>query len=147
MATVFVNIGSNLGNRRLNLSRAVRAIGEEFGEYEISHVVESEPWGFDSTHSFLNVCVMFHSELEPLDVLHRLQDIERRISPDPHRNSEGEYIDRLIDIDIVAIDDLRISTPELTIPHPHLKDRDFFLRPLLEIAPGLLPKLFPEGIY
>ena len=51
MATVFVNIGSNLGNRRLNLSRAMRAINAEFGDFEMSHVVESEPWGFPSSTS------------------------------------------------------------------------------------------------
>lgn len=136
MATVFVNIGSNLGNRRLNLSRAMRAIGEEFGEYEISHVVESEPWGFDSTHSFLNVGMMFFSDLEPLEILHRLQAIERSISPDSHRKSDGTYADRIIDIDIVAIDYLQINTPELTVPHPHLLERDFFLRPMAELAPG-----------
>lgn len=135
MAAVFVNIGSNLGNRRLNLSRAVRAIGEEFGEFEISHVVESEPWGFDSTHSFLNVGMMFHSDLEPLEILHRLQAIEHGISTASHRNPDGTYADRIIDIDIMAIDELRIDTPELKVPHPHLMERDFFLRPLMELAP------------
>ena len=136
MATVFVNIGSNLGNRRLNLSRAMRAIGEEFGEYEISHVVESEPWGFDSTHSFLNVGMMFFSDLEPLEILHRLQAIERSISTESHRKADGTYADRIIDIDIVAIDYLQINTPELTVPHPHLLEREFFLRPMAELAPG-----------
>ena len=149
MAYIFVNIGSNLGDRRLNLSRAMRAIGEEFGDFEISHVVESEPWGFDSTHSFLNVGMMFQSDLEPLDILHRLQSIERSISPASHRNPDGSYADRIIDIDIVAIDVvkdgvpelLRIDTPELTVPHPRLKERDFFLRPLLELAPNLINRL------
>ena len=149
MSIVFVNIGSNLGNRRLNLSRAIRAIGEEFGEYEISHVVESEPWGFDSTHSFLNVCVMFRSDLAPLEILHRLQSIERGISPASHRNPDGTYADRIIDIDIVAIDVIRegkpellvMDTPELTLPHPRLKERDFFLRPLLELAPAMIERL------
>ena len=149
MAYIFVNIGSNLGDRRLNLSRAMRAIGEEFGDFEISHVVESEPWGFDSTHSFLNVGMMFQSDLEPLDILHRLQAIERSLSPASHRNPDGSYADRIIDIDIVAIDVvkdgrpelLRIDTPELTVPHPRLKERDFFLRPLLELAPNLINRL------
>ena len=149
MSIVFVNIGSNLGNRRLNLSRAIRAIGEEFGEYEISHVVESEPWGFDSTHSFLNVCVMFRSDLAPLDILHRLRAIEHGISPASHRNPDGTYADRIIDIDIVAMDVIRegkpellvMDTPELTLPHPRLKERDFFLRPLLELAPAMIERL------
>lgn len=136
MACVFVNIGSNLGNRRLNLSRAMRAIGSEFGQFEISHVVESAPWGFDSTNSFLNVGMAFMTDLPPEEVLHRLQAIERSISPASHRDAEGGYVDRLIDIDIVAIDRDIISTPELTVPHPCLAERTFFLEPLAEIAGG-----------
>ncbi len=134
MACVFVNIGSNLGNRRLNLSRAMRAIGEEFGPFEISHVVESAPWGFDSTNSFLNVGMAFMTELPPAEVLHTLQAIERSISPASHRDAEGGYADRLIDIDIVAIDREMISTPELTVPHPCLAERSFFLEPMAELA-------------
>ena len=92
MACVFVNIGSNLGNRRLNLSRAMRAIGEEFGQFELSHVVESAPWGFDSTNSFLNVGMAFMTDLEPEEVLRRLQAIEKSISAESHRDAAGGYV-------------------------------------------------------
>lgn len=136
MAFVIVNIGSNKGQRRLNLSRAMRAIGEEFGPFELSHVVESKPWGFDSTKPFLNVGMAFHSDLPPVEILHRLQDIEKLLSPAPHRDSDGRYIDRELDIDIVAIDREVIDSPELKVPHPHLPERDFFLVPLEELAPG-----------
>ena len=126
MAFVMINIGSNLGNRRLNLSRAMRMIGEEFGAFEISHVVESAPSGFDSTN-FLNLGMAFHSELSPLKILRKLQGIEKKISPASHRDSEGRYIDREIDIDIIAIDSEIIDTPELTLPHPRMAERDFVL--------------------
>lgn len=136
MATFFVNIGSNLGNRRLNLSRAMRAVAAEFGYFEISHVVESQPWGFDSTHAFLNVGMAFDTDLPPVEVLHRLQEIEKSISPDSHRGPGGGYADRIIDIDIVAVDTLRLDTPELVVPHPLLERRRFFLQPMEELAPG-----------
>lgn len=136
MAYVFINIGSNLGDRRLAMSRAVRAVALEFGDFEISHVVESAPWGFDSTNSFLNVGMMFQSDLAPEEVLDRLQEIERSISPASHRDSSGGYVDRMIDIDIVAIDTMQIETPRLTIPHPRLAERSFFLEPMAELAPG-----------
>ncbi|MDE5974942.1 MAG: 2-amino-4-hydroxy-6-hydroxymethyldihydropteridine diphosphokinase [Muribaculaceae bacterium] len=136
MAFVMLNIGSNLGNRRLNLSRAVRAVGERFGEFEISHVVESAPWGFDSTHSFLNVGMAFSSDESAEDILRGLQEIEKSISPASHRNPDGSYADRIIDIDIVAIDRLMIDTDTLKVPHPRLAERSFFLRPLMELAPG-----------
>lgn len=135
MAYYIINIGSNLGDRRLNLSRAMRAVGMEFGDFEMSHAVESNPVGFDSTHRFLNVAILFQSDLAPEKVLDRLQKIEQQLSPVPHRNTDGTYRDREIDIDIVAIDDQVIDTPRLTVPHPKLAERRFFLEPLKEIAP------------
>lgn len=136
MAFILINIGSNLGDRRLNLSRAMRAVGEEFGPYEISHVVESDPWGFDSTNSFLNLGMMFTSSLPPEEILRRLQEIEHSISPESHRNPDGSYADRVVDIDIVAIDDEMIDSDILKVPHPHLEERTFFLEPLAELAPA-----------
>lgn len=135
MGFILVNIGSNLGNRRLNLSRAMAAIADRFGDFEISHVVESDPVGFDSTNSFLNVGMAFHSEEEPSAILHALQEIEGSISPLPHRNPDGSYADRVIDIDIIAIDRRQIETEELTLPHPRMREREFVLAPLQELAP------------
>lgn len=136
MSTYIINIGSNLGDRRLNLSRAMAGVHREFGAFEMSHAVLSSPQGFESAHEFMNVCMMFASEEEPEEVLTRLQEIERRISPASHRNPDGSYADRALDIDIVAIDDRIISTERLSVPHPRLAERRFFLAPLAEIAPG-----------
>ena len=136
MSYVLVNIGSNLGDRRLNLSRAMRKIGEEFGDFEISHVVESAPWGFDSTHSFLNLGMSFETDLSPLDLLHKLQEIERSIGGGSHRTPDGGYADREIDIDIIAIVQEIIDLPELQVPHPHMAERLFVLEPMDELAPG-----------
>ncbi len=136
MATVFVNIGSNLGNRRLNLSRAMRAINAEFGDFEMSHAVESAPWGYDSPNTFLNIGIAFSTELTPRKILGRLQEIERSIATGSHRDSNGGYADRVIDIDIVAIDTEVIDDDDLKVPHPHLEERRFFLEPMQELAPG-----------
>lgn len=136
MAYYIVNIGSNLGQRRLFLSKAMRAIGDEFGNFEMSHACETEAQGFESEHKFLNLCMMFQSESEPHDVLEKLQEIEKSISAGSHRDENGLYIDREIDIDIVAVDDRVIETDRLTVPHPRLAEREGFLRPLAEIAPG-----------
>ncbi|MBD5274936.1 MAG: 2-amino-4-hydroxy-6-hydroxymethyldihydropteridine diphosphokinase [Bacteroides sp.] len=132
----YLNLGSNLGNRLLHLTRAMKAIGEEFGPYETSHKVESDPWGFDSTNRFVNVGLSIESGLEPEDVLARLQAIEKGISLRGHRRWDGSYNDREIDIDIMASDGEPYDSPSLHIPHPHLAKRDFFLRPLAELAPS-----------
>lgn len=129
----YINIGSNLGNRLMNLTRAVAAIEKRFGWFELSHHIESEPWGFNSKNKFLNIGMAFISELQPLDVLHILQEVEASINPSSHRNADGSYKDRVIDIDIMAVDGVEMSTPELTLPHPHLEERPFFLEPYNEL--------------
>lgn len=132
----FVNIGSNLGNRELNVTRAVREIEKSYGYFELSKKEESKPWGFDSPNSFINVAMMFISDDAPAVVLDNLRRIERQISPAPHRTADGKYADRMIDIDIMAIDELVIDEESLKVPHPQLARRLFFLRPFMELAPG-----------
>jgi len=131
----YLNIGSNMGDRRDNLYRAVVALSAGAGCYAVSSVVESEPWGFESENRFMNLGMMLESDLEPHEMLHRIHDIEHRLGSASHRDEHGGYIDRLVDIDIVAIDDMIIDTPTLQVPHPHLPERDFFLRPMMQLAP------------
>ena len=132
----YLNIGSNMGDRRDNLYRAVVALTAGTGGSVTSHVVESEPWGFDSDKRFLNIGLWLASDLQPQEMLDHIHDIERRLGSASHRDATGAYIDRLVDIDIVAMDDRIIDTPTLKVPHPHLPDRDFFLRPMMELAPN-----------
>lgn len=138
MAYYIVALGSNLGNRRLNLSRAVQRIAARYGDFEISHVVESASHGYHSDHTYLNAVMMFQSDDEPLRVLDSLQQIEREVGgpDDHHRDENGNYTDRMIDIDILAIDDRMIESERLTVPHPRMAGRSFVLEPLSEIAAG-----------
>lgn len=138
MPVVYVNIGSNLGNRKSYIDKALEEISDNFGHCCISGLVESEPWGFDSTNRFLNLGVSFLSDLDPEEILDILQRIEKRISPLSHRDSSGYYIDRAIDIDIMAIDYTKYFSKRLTLPHIHLFEREFFLNPLLELNPEWL---------
>ena len=131
----YLNIGSNIGDRRDNLYRAVVAIAAIIDECAVSSIVESEPWGFESENRFMNLGVSFDSDIEPQEMLDRIHDIERSLGSASHRDADGGYIDRLVDIDIVAIDDLIIDTPTLQVPHPHLPERDFFLIPMQQLAP------------
>ena len=132
----YLNIGSNIGDRRDNLYRAVVALTAGTSGSVTSHVVESEPWGFDSDNRFMNIGLWLASDLEPHEMLDRIHDIEHRLGSAAHRDAQGGYIDRLVDIDIVAIDDMVIDSPTLQVPHPHLAERDFFLRPMMELAPN-----------
>ena len=131
----YLNIGSNIGDRRDNLYRAVVALAAGTSGCALSRIVESEPWGFESDNRFMNVGVRLSSNMEPHEMLEHIHDIERRLGSASHRDGEGRYIDRLVDIDIMAIDDMVIDSPTLQVPHPHLPERDFFLRPMMQLAP------------
>ena len=130
----YLNIGTNLGDRRENLRRAIEALTGDATSWVVSPVVESEPWGFESENRFLNIGLALDSDLEPLAMLDRIHDIERQLGSAAHRDAQGGYVDRLVDIDIMAIDDaqgrpMTIDLPTLQVPHPHLYDREFFLKP------------------
>lgn len=131
----FLNIGSNLGNRKLNLSRALRALEDKYGYFEVSKILESEPWGFESENKFANIAVMIVSDRTPKEILDDIHEIEERLNPTPHRDCNGGYVDRVLDIDIMAADEIVMDTPELKLPHPHLSERSFFLEPFAQLAP------------
>lgn len=139
MARIHLNIGSNQGNRASAIHRATELIAAQWPDARricLSPLVESDPWGFESNNKFLNLGVLIDTgecdiadERMATDTLHALQAIEKSICPDSHRDHCGRYIDRTIDIDIVDIEGLVMTTPSLTIPHPRLKERPFFYEP------------------
>lgn len=133
--TVYLNIGTNVGNREQNLRDAMAMLRNNPG-FRSSAIVESEPWGYESPNKFLNVGVAFEENaLKPEQILSLLHQIEQKTSMASHRTQDGNYADRIVDVDIVAIDDLVMDTPRLTLPHPHLAKREFFLVPMKELAP------------
>ena len=137
MATLYLSLGTNLGDRPKNLTSALELIGREVGTVlSASDTVESEPWGFESPNRFLNMVVKVETLLQPLEALHATQEIERNLGRN-HKTVNGEYHDRLIDIDILLYDNLVLNTPELTIPHPLMYQREFVMKPLAQIAPEL----------
>jgi 2-amino-4-hydroxy-6-hydroxymethyldihydropteridine diphosphokinase len=137
MATLYLSLGTNLGDRPGNLSRALELIGREVGTViSASDIMETEPWGFDSENAFMNMAVKVDTKLQPLEALHVTQDIERRLGR-TRKTVDGQYHDRLIDIDLLVYDDLKMNTPELTLPHPLMRQRPFVMEPLAQIAPEL----------
>lgn len=131
-----LNIGSNLGDKFNNLEMAIALIEQRLlcGVQESSYLL-TEPWGFESDNSFLNVAVKVDSNLSPLEMLSVLQGIEQKMSTESHRNEDGSYKNRIIDIDIIAVDGMIIDTPELTVPHPLMHLREFVLKPMCELDP------------
>ena len=140
MHQVYLGLGTNLGDKEANLKAALEEIRKRVGEITSqSAFYASEPWGFESYNSFLNAVCCVCTDLSPKETLHTTQAIERTLGR-LKKSVNGAYSDRIIDIDILLFDDLQINTPELTIPHPLMWERDFVKIPLKEIAPDIAPK-------
>lgn len=137
---VYIGLGSNLGNGRENLNKAVRLLGERIGEVlATSNYVKSEPWGFESTNLFTNGVTVLRTDLSPIEVLDRTEQIEREMGRTQKHKAGENYTDRVIDLDIIIYDDVHIETDRLTIPHPHYQKRTFVTAPLIELASKALP--------
>ena len=133
MHTIYLSLGTNLGSREDNLERALHLLQEQVGALlRRSSVHETAPWGFESSHMFLNLCICMATSLSPLQLLAATKQIERQLGR-TQKSAHGHYADRLIDIDILLYDDVHINEPGLVIPHPYMYEREFVMMPLNEI--------------
>jgi 2-amino-4-hydroxy-6-hydroxymethyldihydropteridine diphosphokinase len=129
--TIYLALGSNLGDRRGNLSAALQQLREIMDITAVSSVYETEPVGYLDQPRFLNIVCIGKTELLPEELLKQVKEVETRIGRQPtFRNGP-----RSIDIDIIFFDDLQLTQDNLTIPHPRMSERAFVLVPLAEIAP------------
>ena len=129
----YLSLGTNLGNKRKNITEAIKNIGELVGDVvRQSALYETEPWGFRSDNRFVNAAVCVDTQLSPRRLLEVTQRIEREMGR-TLKSDGGEYHDRIIDIDILLYGDLHIDEPDLKIPHPLMHERDFVMTPLNEI--------------
>jgi 2-amino-4-hydroxy-6-hydroxymethyldihydropteridine diphosphokinase len=138
MSTAHISIGSNLGDRAALIERAVAAISARFAVTAVSRPVESEPWGYSSPHPFINVGVNIEigPGMTPETLLDILLEIQNSIDSSAHRNTDGSYADRAIDIDLICYGS--VATPpdaHPALPHPRMHLREFVLIPMIEILP------------
>lgn len=133
MHTVYLSLGSNLGDRKATMRRTIGLLNERAGSVDRqSSFIETEPWGFESTNKFLNMCVRLLTTLSPEQLLLATKQIERELGR-TQKSVNGQYHDRPIDIDILMYDDVHIDSNDLTLPHPHMQEREFVMKPLREI--------------
>ena len=153
---LYLSLGSNEGDRRKNIEDAIKLLDERLGVTcsRLSDIIETEPWGFDCNDLFLNAAVLYELERkedlvqQAFDVLETCKDIEYELGRTwkPMYDSDGNrlYHSRPIDIDILLLGELRINSHHLSIPHLLMKERDFVMIPLQQIAGENIRAQHPE---
>ncbi len=141
---VYLETGTNLGNRLENLTKVNVLINQKVGTIiSKSNIYETEAWGLTEQPSFYNQALKVETNLQPLEVLKIILDIEQSAFG---RTRNEKWAARMMDIDILLYNQTAIETPELTVPHPHLHQRNFVLIPLMEIAGEILHPILQESI-
>ena len=143
MATAYLCLGSNLGEREKNLTQALSLLSQEINLEKVSPAYETEPVGYKEQPLFLNLACQIITDLNPRELLLLAKTIERKMGRAPSRQINSP---RLIDIDILFYDNRIIETQDLTIPHPRLPQRAFVLIPLADIAPKLVHPMLGKSI-
>lgn len=135
MKTAFLGLGTNIGNRKENLDRAVEALGHlpKTTVAAVSSIYETEPWGYMGQANFLNLCVRIETELSPHALLGACLGIEAAFG----RERSFPNAPRILDIDVLLYEDAVLSEDELTLPHPRMNERGFVLVPLRDLLPDL----------
>ncbi len=135
MARAALSLGGNIGDVRATIAGAL-ALLETAGVHVVARSSDyrTRPWGKTDQPDFTNVSAVVETALSPLELLAACLDVERRLGRVRHER----WGPRVIDIDLIAYDEVRMETPELTLPHRHAHERGFVLIPLAEIAPDLL---------
>lgn len=146
MHIVYLGLGTNLGNKEENIHAAVENINRKIGKIiSLSSFYETEPWGFKSDNSFLNAALCVETSLEPAAILHIIKEIEIEMGR-TQKSVNNVYSDRPIDIDILLYNDIVMNTEELAIPHPLMTERDFVMKPLVEIAGDTVHPVFGKKL-
>ena len=130
MARAFLGLGSNLGDRRATLRRAVGDLPEVVA---VSPLYETEPVGGPEQGAYLNVVVELETRRSPRQLLELCHELEQAAG----RVRDERWGPRTLDVDILLIDGAAVDEPDLTVPHPRMYERNFVMRPLLDLDPML----------
>lgn len=134
MAKVLIGLGTNMGLRESNLQDAVRAFGlvPDISIVSVSSVFETAPIGYDDQQDFYNAVLLIETELSPHAVLGVCLGIEAGMG----RKRQIKNGPRVLDLDVLIYENVRMDTHELTVPHPRILERRFVLQPMKELFPS-----------
>ncbi|MDO8552569.1 MAG: 2-amino-4-hydroxy-6-hydroxymethyldihydropteridine diphosphokinase [bacterium] len=139
---IYLGLGSNLGDRAMNLRKALASLPPEILADSVSAVYETEPKYLESQPKFLNIACKARTQMSAREVLNRLKKIE----VEQGRVETQRFGPRIIDIDLLFYGAERIDEPGLTVPHPGIAERAFVLVPLSDIAPDFVHPILGSTI-
>ncbi|MCG1192036.1 2-amino-4-hydroxy-6-hydroxymethyldihydropteridine diphosphokinase [Staphylococcus epidermidis] len=144
MVKAYLGLGSNIGNRELQLNEAIKILHAYQGIQvtQVSHIYETEPVGYTNQPKFLNLCIEIETELNPQSLLKCCLATEQQL----HRKREIRWGPRTLDVDILLFDDQIIEQDNLSVPHPRMKERSFVLIPLNDIATNQIEPISNKSI-
>ena len=131
---IFLGLGANVGNKKQNIEKAIRELKEKISDIQVSKFYETEPWGYTQQDRFLNAAICGKTFLTSLELLRFVKLIEKKIG----RIKRFKWGPREIDIDILFYDNLAHKDDSLTIPHPFIQEREFVLKPLMDLDPDFI---------
>lgn len=130
MSVAYIALGSNLGDRKENLDRALDELKKAgIKVAAVSKYLESEPYGVTDQPKFINGVARVETNLPPEELLETMLNIENKMG----RVRLRHWGERNIDLDLLLYDDVKMQTEKLTLPHPDMQNRDFVMKPLSEV--------------
>jgi 2-amino-4-hydroxy-6-hydroxymethyldihydropteridine diphosphokinase len=143
MQPLFLHLGSNLGDRFLQISKAIELLETHFGPaLKLSPIYQTKAWGKTNQPDFLNMAAIFLCKMEPLEILGLIKEIEHKLG----RKKRGHWYEREIDIDIIFYGNEILNHKTLFIPHKMMHLRRFVLVPMLDLDPSFIHPVLNQNM-
>ncbi len=144
-STVFISIGSNMGDKYANCIKGIEHIKELKGTdvIDVAHFYKTDPVDYKDQDWFINSALKIETEFEPDELMFNLKNIEQKLG---QYEKSVRFGPRILDLDIIFYDDKVINTDTLTIPHPRMDKRCFVLKPLCDIAPEIVHPVLGHSV-
>ncbi len=142
MEKIFLGLGSNLGQRKENIKKAIKLLAQNINNIKVASFFVSKPVGITDQPHFVNTALIGFTDLSVTDLLKFVKSVEKAVG----RKERYRWGPREIDIDILFYGNLVLETENLIVPHPRLHERDFVLKPLLELEPEFVHPVFNKTL-
>lgn len=142
MTKTFLALGSNLGDKKQYINDAIYLLKKYIGDISVAKFYETKPQYYEKQDTFVNTVIRGYTDLTPSELLHFIKEVEKEIG----RKERFHFGPREIDIDILFYNDLIYKDGDLVIPHPLLQEREFVMKPFLDLEPDFVHPKFKKTV-